>query len=438
MRAFLRALDRHWFEPGSLRDLALARIFIVATTWYFVLPRSLESRLSLLGDHLYMPLPALKVLLLPLGWGARPSPELLMAFVVLAHLGAFLALIGLFSRTALGVLAYTTTALITHGYSYGELHHPQTLIVIMLWVLTVAPVGHALSVDAIRRRWRRVRVDEAFEASPAGSDRSIHARWPLRLGQWLLALAYLSAAISKIDWGSLAWMNGTTLAYYLAYDGLMWDRPLGVLAAQIPWLMIGMSIFAILFEGTFWMAIAVPRVTWLYLAAGVGLHLGIYVLQAAPFFTFMGLYIVFLPQLRENAARLRARFRRRVPEPGTRTAVVYDGLCPLCIRTMAVVDVIDGGRRLEYLDLERDWGRIAELAPSITRDDALAAMHVVTSRGEVHRGFDAFRAVAAVTPALRAFAPLLHLPPIPQLGRGVYRWVARRRPRRLCRDVCEL
>lgn len=441
MTRFLRALDRHWFEPGSLRDLAIVRIVLVAATWYFVMPRG-QTNLDLLaaaGDELFRPLPALKLLLLPLGWGARPSLALLDALFWLGQAAALLALLGLFSRVSMAVLAYTVTVIITHKFSYGELHHRQTLLVIMLWVLTLAPIGRALSLDAIRRRWRQARVAGAFRPDPPDADLSVHARWPLRLGQWLLALAYLSAAASKLEGGGLEWMNGTTLAYYLAYDGMMWDRPVGVFLAQIGWLMLALSVFTMLFEGTFWAAIVVPRAAWVYVSAGIALHIGIYLAQRAPFFTFMALYVVFLPQLRKDARWLVARFRGRA---GTvlnreRMAIVYDGLCPLCIRTMAVVDVLDGGRRLEYVDLEADWARARERAPSLTREDALAAMHVVTPAGGIFRGFDGFRALAAATPALRLVAPLLYIPPIPPLGRGVYRWVAARRPRRLCRDVCE-
>ena len=447
MRALVRALDRHWFEPGSLRDLAIVRIVLAAATWYFVIPRE-YGRLQLLAgasDALFQPLPALKLLLLPLGWGARPSHEMLIGLFVVANAAALFSLIGLFSRISIGVLAYSVTALVTHAYSYGELHHPQTLIVIMLWVLTVTPIGHSLSVDAVMRRWRHATKAGAFHPDPVNADLSIHARWPLRLGQWLLALAYLSAAASKVEGAGLGWMNGTTLAYYLAYDGMMWNRPLGVFLAQLGWLMLALSVFTIIFEGTFWAAIVVPRAAWLYISSGIALHIGIYVAQRAPFFTFMALYIVFLPQLRDDLRWARAKLRRRrqaeaapAADAPPRTAVIYDGLCPLCIRTMTVVDVLDGGQRLEYVDLETDWAQAQRRAPGLTRDAALAAMHVVTPDGRTHRGFDGFRVLAGATPALLPLAPLLYVPPIPPIGRRIYGWVAARRPRRLCRDVCEL
>lgn len=439
MTRVLGALDRHWFAPGSLRDLAVVRIVVAAATWYFVLPR-LVREMEILGASSgagFTPLPALKVLLLPLGWEARPPLGLLEVLFWVAQAAAVLGMLGLFSRAAIAVLAYCTTVLVTHNYSYGELHHPQTLIVIMLWVLPFAPIGRALSLDAIRRRWRVAAKEGAFRPEPPDADFSIHATWPLRLGQWLLVLAYLSAAWSKIDTGA-GWMNGTTLAYYLAYDGMMWDRPLGVMLAQLGWLMLVLSVVTIVFEATFGLAVLIPRIAWVYVATGIALHIGIYLTQRAPFFTFLSLYIVFLPSLRQSAAALMARLRRADAVQAGRTAILYDGLCPLCIRTMAVVDVLDAGRRLEYVDLEADWAKVRERAPALTRDDVLAAMHVVTPAGQVYRGFDGFRALAGVTPALRPFAPLLYVPPVPPIGRRVYGWIAAHRPRRLCRDVCEL
>jgi predicted DCC family thiol-disulfide oxidoreductase YuxK len=71
------------------------------------------------------------------------------------------------------------------------------------------------------------------------------------------------------------------------------------------------------------------------------------------------------------------------PEPKLR--VLYDGGCGQCIRSVKILHGLDFGGVLEYLDLE-DEAQAAR-APGVTRDQALAAMHVLDVDGELYRGF---------------------------------------------------
>ncbi len=59
-------------------------------------------------------------------------------------------------------------------------------------------------------------------------------------------------------------------------------------------------------------------------------------------------------------------------------------------------------------------------------------MHVVTDRGRVETGFDAYRAIAWSLPLAWPIAPLLWVPGVPWLGRRVYAAVAARRHRSGC------
>jgi hypothetical protein len=205
----LRALDRHFFEPAPLRDLGVLRIVLVGTQVLYLIfgsglvfgavGRVLERQMLLAhaAPETFLPLPALKLLMLPFGWGTRPEPMFLAFVWGLGLIAGVSALVGLYSRLSLFCLAYTSTLLIAHGYSYREFHHPETILVIMLWVLVAAPVG-GLSVDRLRRRVQRAGDAVRFVPSLPADDSSPLARWPFRVGQWLLVLAYFSAAKSKI------------------------------------------------------------------------------------------------------------------------------------------------------------------------------------------------------------------------------------------------
>lgn len=314
MNRWLRRLHDHWFAPAPLRDLAAVRIVLVGMQLTLLLWPHLARKLgaclgcnpryqlalAAIDAREFTPLPVLKLLLLPLGWGARPGPELLHTVWVVTAVAGGLALLGLLTRPSLLVLAAGSTLLVAHAYSYRERHHPEAMLTIMLWTLAFAPSGARWSLDALMRRWR---------GGPAGPDLSPYARWPLRLGQWLFVLMYLSAGTSKLLSGGIRWMNGYTLATYIADNALERGSALGVwVAQQLPMVQL-LSIGAILFELGFVAVMLWPRLTWVFVLGGIALHTGIFVLQRAPFPQLIALYIVFIGELR--------RWRPRLPTPGT-------------------------------------------------------------------------------------------------------------------------
>jgi hypothetical protein len=300
---WLSRLHDHWFAPAPLRDLAAVRIVLVGMQvtlllWPF-LARKLgacagcnpryQLALTAIDAREFTPLPALKVLLLPLGWGARPGAELLDTVWVVTAVAGMFALLGVLTRPSLLILAAGSTLLVAHAYSYRERHHPEAMLTIMLWTLAFAPSGARWSVDALLRRRR---------GGSAAPDLSLHARWPLRLGQWLFVLMYLSAGTSKLLNGGIRWMNGYTLAAYIADNALERGAGLGVwVAQQLPLVQL-LSIGAIVFELGFVAVMLWPRLTWVFVLGGVALHGAIFLLQRAPFPQLIALYIVFIGELR--------------------------------------------------------------------------------------------------------------------------------------------
>ena len=436
MRTFFRPLERHWFAPAPLRDLAFFRITVVAAQLLIFLP-SLGTirRLGGADDRLWYPLPALKVLLWPFGWGVRPDPMLLEGVLYLTVVAGILGLIGLYTRPSLLAFTAGNTVLIAHTYSYGEYHHNDGVMVIALAILSVSACGRAWSIDSVRSRIAATAHGMRFVPSGETAQVSEAARWPLRLVQWLLVLIYLSAGLSKLAIGGLDWLNGYTLAYYLAEDGLRWDLDLGLKLAAHPKLLVAMSVVAITFELSFALAILFPRLTWAYVLLGTGLHVGIDVLQHARFFQFIALYAAFVEPLR---AGLPASLRPR-GHAHPKWRVVYDGLCPLCLRTMVLLDAMDFRKRLAFVDLEHDWPEAQRALDGVTQDQARHAMHVAAPDGSVCRGFFAFRALARLLPPLWPIMPLLHAPMAASIGPRLYDLTANNRGRTACRvETCQI
>jgi hypothetical protein len=302
MRRLAAALDRYWFAPASLRDLALVRILAFGTqTLVFLHLRPLSEQLhqARIGLEQYRPIAALKVLLLPWGpWGEiHPSASFITATLCVAIAAGVLATVGLYARVTMLCAAAANTLLVAHFYSYGQFHHAEALMIIALNVLAVAPSAAVWSMDAARRR-RRERRAPSSRSEPAG-DASVFAQWPLRLMQWLIVLTYLSAAGSKLYYGGLRWVNGYTMTYHFMSVGVRSDREVALFVASLPpQAHILPSIFALLIELTFVVAVLVPRTAWLYVLAGTALHLAVYLTMEIAFFQTIVLYCVFIESLR--------------------------------------------------------------------------------------------------------------------------------------------
>lgn len=310
MQRVARVLDEHWFGPLPGFYLSLARVVVFGGVLLFLLfPFPFGEPGELARQHwfggadgtLYQPLPALKVLLLPFGpWGeVRPGPAFLQAAWLIGVVTAIGAALGIRARLNMLCCAAATTLMYAHAYSYHDFHHPDAPLVIALWVFALGPISGVGSWkrlmaqvrNAIRNRQFRPRISEA-DARPV-------IRWPLRLMQWVMVLVYFSAGISKFEHGGLDWFNGHTLGYYLTQDGVKWLDAAGpgMWLAQHPTLLVWMSVGTVAFELTFVLAVLFPRVAWMYVAVGSMLHIAIYMLQRAPFFQFMLIYVVFAEAL---------------------------------------------------------------------------------------------------------------------------------------------
>ena len=403
-----RRLHDHWFAPAPLADLALVRVVLAATQLTLLLVPWLASDVGIclgcdpafhhwlggVSTDQFQPLPVLKLLLAPFGWGVRPSTGLLDAVWLTGVAAAVTSLLGLFTRASLLLLAGASTLLVAHAYSYGEQHHAEALITIALWTIALAPSGAAWSLDDLRARLRRAARGERFTPH-AGPRLSPHARWPLRLIQWLLVLIYLSAGTAKLANGGLEWFNGYTLAFYVADDAIDRGSALGVwFASQITLLKL-VAIGAVVTELGFGGVMVWPRLTWLFILAGIGLHGGIYVLQRAPFPQLVALYAVFVGELRSSLPPALRRTRARSPSnTGAWWTVVYDPTSPSSRRMAALLDWLDLGGRLQY---------------EAAAGGAAGEWHLRSPEGATVHGIGRWRELADVLPALAPLRPFLRI-----------------------------
>jgi predicted DCC family thiol-disulfide oxidoreductase YuxK len=101
-----------------------------------------------------------------------------------------------------------------------------------------------------------------------------------------------------------------------------------------------------------------------------------------------------------------------------REATVYfDGACPVCSREVAQYRRLRGAEALRFVDASSC--EAAAFGPGLTREEALARMHVREADGRLVSGAPAFAAIWRRLPAFAWAAPVLEhrlVAPVAELG----------------------
>jgi len=105
--------------------------------------------------------------------------------------------------------------------------------------------------------------------------------------------------------------------------------------------------------------------------------------------------------------------------------VLYDEQCPLCTFQMKLLSWLDWRGVLALVPLSDPRAR--EIAPQLTREDLLEAIHCITPEGRIHRGARAIRFVGMRLPLLIPVALFLWIPGVIFFAEMGYRWVSRNR-----------
>ncbi len=105
--------------------------------------------------------------------------------------------------------------------------------------------------------------------------------------------------------------------------------------------------------------------------------------------------------------------------------VLYDDECPMCTFQMKVLSWLDWFHALALVPLSDPHAQ--EIAPQLTREDLLEAIHCVTPERKVYRGARAIRFVGMRLPLLVPVALFLWIPGVIQIAEIVYAFVSRHR-----------
>ena len=280
------------FREGSYFDLGILRIIAVAASLLIliIISRSgIQAAISLPGDF-YAPLPALKILMLPFGWGTRPEPWLVNSIFWVTIATGITALVGFRTNISLLIYAIGNIFLTAYIYSFSDLHHREAVMAVMLLALAISPSGKVLSVDNRMGKGFNGLVD----STAASSTHSPYAYWPILLLQVFFALMYFSAVVWKHESG-LGWANGFTLQAYLVQDGIRHDSSIALWLSQFHYFIYFVQLIVVTFQATFFLIIFFPKLRWIYIPLGLVLHIAILLTLTAPFYQWIALYFGFIP-----------------------------------------------------------------------------------------------------------------------------------------------
>jgi predicted DCC family thiol-disulfide oxidoreductase YuxK len=120
--------------------------------------------------------------------------------------------------------------------------------------------------------------------------------------------------------------------------------------------------------------------------------------------------------------------------------IFYDDRCPMCTFQSKVLSWLDWFNCLSLRPISDPL--TAELMPGVPREDMMAAMHCVSTRGSITKGARAIRFAALRLPLLVPIGVVLWVPGVIWIAEKVYQAVSRNRYvlSKLfgCKDACAI
>jgi predicted DCC family thiol-disulfide oxidoreductase YuxK len=438
-RAVVRGWNDFFFSAADPTALGLLRLAIgLLAGWsLFVLGLDLNDYFGSTG---WAEPSAIRALGRPLSWSfwfLVPDGWLtLVWWVCLAIFVMFAA--GLFSRVT-AVLSWVIVVSTVRRVPVALYGFDQILSALVFYLAVTGASGQAVSLDRFWRRWRQARAEagrvtkhrgagaRVIPEEPGAPRPTVPANLGLRLIQLHLVVIYGMAGLSKLQgpswWTGLAIWKTMTTGEFVSID----------FTALAAWPVL----INVLTHASLTLEIVYPVLVWvrilrpLLLAGVVAMHVGIAIMSP-------GLFEFALAMIAANLAFVSGSWLRGLVTGREQPAlwILYDGACPRCRASMALVTALDPGRVVEPVDLTAV--AVASVHPSLTHDACMRSMHVVSRAGKVSAGFNAMRQVAAWLPLCWPLAILGYLPGVAWAGRLVYNRVAATRPRDVpCTDdVC--
>ena len=341
-----------------------------------------------------------------------PITETVAWYAALAlTLGCIACILGLFTRTSIIICLVLSIYVLGVPQVFGKINHYHHLIWFMA-ILAVSPCSDVLSIDAVRKSWRR--ADRGTTEPPTSC---IAYALPLRFVWLLMGVIYFSAGVWKM-WTSgyrWAWSDNPRNLMYNKWMELPGWMPVFRIDHH-PLLFKISALFTLAFELSFIFLILFSAVRWLAPLGGLAFHNATNLFMRISFWNLQGCYVAFVDWSRCFSWIGRRLFSKPM-------YLVYDGNCKLCRRTVASFRVFDLLNRVTYVNaLDRESLEKYQLT-SLDSGALMRDMHVIVG-SQTWKGFAAYREWMKRFPIFWFAVPFLYLGAVIQIGQRIYRQIA--------------
>ncbi len=243
-----------------------------------------------------------------------------------------------------------------------------------------------------------------------------------------LGFLYFDSSIHKMF--AEHWRNGlgtwlpATQPYYVSAIDMSY-----VLNNKLLQNILGYTI--LIFQFTFIFFFTRKSLRVIYLSIGFGLHLGITVsFNIYPFgLGMLAFYILLIP-----FKWWRCVGRLLTAKKNTLT-VFYDQLCPLCNRTVLILNHFDIFNRIDFKSAQEYASHYPALA-NLSRETLLTDLYALDSKNSIYSGVATYIQIFKHMRYLVPVGIFLNLPGIHQLALKKYRSIADNRNRIPCTETC--
>lgn len=291
--------------------------------------------------------------------------------------------------------------------------------------LLFMPADRAFSIDNLRRKLSSPFTHYGSYPKPTVSVLAYTLPVAVCLG-----FLYFDSAIHKLfaeHWrnGLGSWLPSTQPYYVSAIDMSF------LLNNELLQKTIGYTI--LVFQFTFLFFFANRKLRIVYLFFGMAMHLGITLsLNIYPF--GLGMLICYTLLVPFNWWRaIGSLFTARKPF----LTVFYDRLCPLCNRTILILNHFDLFGCIDFKSAQEYAPQYPQLA-AIVQEELLTDLYALDNNHRLYSGVDTYIQILLKMHYLFPVGVMLSLPGIYQFARKKYRSIADSRKRIACTSECQL
>ena len=324
-----------------------------------------------------------------------------------------------YRTTWMAIINYALTFHFMGSTKMYEYHMFHTFLIVNFLLIFVGS-GKVWSIDFLLKKWKY--SSAKFEYHP---PRTVPKLSYLIIAFCGIGLVYFDSVFFK--YANQLWQSG--LAFWLPCS-----VPFAVHSDITPvlnmkWLSIGLSHLTLIFETLFIFIFFRKKWRWPVVLIGVGLHLGIMICYPIPWFAFgyMVLYILVVPVSTWKKCGAALKRKKSI------ITFYYDEECPLCAKTRMALSSIDLFGSIAFKGVQTHASNDTALR-DIHQEKLLQDIHVVTNKGRVHTGINAYIQCLFALGFTAPIALILSLPGVKHLAGAAYRRIADSRETSRCTD----